>query len=91
MRKIFLDNRVKELRKEIHVPEPGEDGRRHYSWEEDQALLSRLRELKGNKSVHAREFGVSRQAVSKRLERIARDRKKTSKACMLAIEYLFQK
>lgn len=77
---------VQDLRREIHVPSPDEDGRRRYGWEEDERLLSQLRELNGNKAALAREMGVSRQTVTKRLKRIGQDKAKTAQACLLAVQ-----
>lgn len=83
-----LSTRAKVLRREIHVPGLEEDGRRRYDWEDDEKLLSRLRELSGNKTALATELGVSRQAVTKRLKRIGRDKGKSAKACLMALEAL---
>jgi transposase-like protein len=86
-----IEAKARSLLREIHIPTPEEDGRRHYNGEEDQAFIARYRELNGNMSALARELAVSRQTVTKRLDRIARDRSRSATAFLLAFELLGQR
>ena len=68
-----------------------EDGRRKYDYFSDSSFLRRYEELGRNQSALARELGVSRQAVGKRLRRTSKEARESALQTLGLLEHVFGK
>jgi transcriptional regulator with PAS, ATPase and Fis domain len=87
-----ISEALRELRGKRSRRKPREeDGRRKYDTFADSFFLRRYEELGRNQTALARELGVSRQAVSKRLRRASKEARESALQTMALLEHVFGK
>ena len=85
-----ISQAIRELRGKRTRRKPREeDGRRKYDYFADFDFLRRYEELGRNQSAFARELGVSRQAVGKRLRRASKEARESAIQTLVLLERTF--